>query len=168
MTTQAPNTVAWPLIFTYRGTILGKGFVANIEFQGRVLACPESTGVWVYGVNPGAIAVSAPTLEATNIELRKVITQLFIDFAQEAPTFGRFKAAVEEFVHESDSDSDTEWQNARLAVKDGRVATPSDLPKDHAEATCSVTVTEKPMAAVTAADNLLVQEESAPLYGMAA
>ena len=150
MTSQDPKSLAWPLIFTYRGTILGQAFVADVSVKGRVIANPESAGVWVYGVNPGAIAVSAPTLDATNTELRDSLNRLFIDFAQEAGSFEKFKAAVEKFVQESDPDSQKEWEAARAEIKAGRVPVPSDLPKETGEAPYSVQVTQKQIAAVTA------------------
>ena len=169
MTQHDQESIAWPLIFSYRGTILGQGFLADINLQGRVLANPESAGVWVYGVNPGAIAVSAPTLDATNIELRNTLTRLFIDFAREAGTFEEFKVAVERFVAESDPISENEWQTARAAVKEGRVAVPSDLLKDTSEAQSFVQVTQKSIDTVTPQDNLLVQQDSAAaVYDLAA
>ena len=169
MALQDPKSIAWPLIFSYRGTILGQGFVAEINLQGRVLASPESAGVWVYGVNPGAIAVSAPTLADTNVELRNTLTRLFIDFAQEAGTFDKFKRTVERFVEESDPASEDEWRTARAAVKEGRVTGPSDLPKETSDTPYTVQVTQKPIKDVTPQDNLLVQQESTPaIYDLAA
>jgi len=166
---ETPKPVAWPLIFTYRGTILGQGFVADINLQGRVLACPESDGVWVYGVNPGAIAVSAPTLNATNLELRSALTKLFIDFAGEATSFGAFKIAVERFMSESDEESLAAWRAAREAVKAGQVAVPKDLPRESAEAKHFVSVTQKPVDTLTPRDNPLMQEEASDrVYEMAA
>jgi hypothetical protein len=163
------QSTAWPLIFSYRGTILGQGFLADINLSGRVLASPESGGVWVYGVNPGAIAVSAPTLADTNVELRNTLTRLFIDFARETGTFEKFKAVVERFIAESDSVSVAEWQAARAEVRAGRVTGPGDLPKDTSTAEYFVKVTQKPINTVTPQDNLLVQQESTPaVYDLAA
>lgn len=169
MTQHDQKSIAWPLIFSYRGTIFGQGFVVDINLQGRVLATPESEGVWVYGINPGAIAVSAPTLADTNVKLRNTLTRLFIDFAREANTFEDFKAAVERFVAESDPVSEDEWQTARAEVKAGRNAGPGDLPKETSDTKYSVTVTQKPINAVTPQDNLLVQQDSAlAAYDLAA
>lgn len=169
MTQHDQKSIAWPLIFSYRGTILGQGFVVDVSLQGRVLATPESEGVWVYGVNPGAIAVSAPTLADTNVKLRNTLTRLFIDFAVEASTFESFKAAVERFVAESDPVSEDQWQTARAEVKAGRVTGPGDLPREVSDAKYSVTVTQKPITAVTPQDNLLAQQDSAPaIYALVA
>src|SRR5438105_3607256 len=61
-TSITANASAWPLIFSYKGTIMGKGFLAEIALTGRLLASQEMAGVWLYGVNPGALSVGAPTL----------------------------------------------------------------------------------------------------------
>lgn len=166
---QNQKSIAWPLIFTYRGTILGNGFLAEISLQGRVLACPESEGVWVYGVNPGAIAISAPTLAATNVELRDTLTRLFIDFAEEAKTFDGLKTTIERFMEESDADSHEAWEAARREVREGRVMAPSDLRRETDDSVrYFAEVTEKPLNAVTPQDNLIVAQEVTRVYEMAA
>ena len=49
------KSIAWPLIFTYAGPVFGKGFLAQVELCGRLLAVPEIEGVWLDGVNPEAL-----------------------------------------------------------------------------------------------------------------
>ena len=168
MAQNVQKSIAWPLIFFYRGTILGRGFLADINLQGRVLACPESDGVWVYGVNPGAVAVSAPTLAGTNIELRETLTKLFVDFAQAAKTFDEFKAVVERFLQESDAASGQEWDAARAAVRAGELVAPKDLRKETESVPWFVNVTEKPIETVTPDDNLLIKQETSDIYETAA
>jgi len=141
MTQTDQKSLMWPLIFAYRETILGQGFLAEITLRGRVLASPESDGVWVYGVNPGAIAVGAPTLGDTHGELRNALHRLFIDFAQEAGTFDDFKETIERFVGESDPETQQEWDMARASVRAGNVSVPSDLPRETSEAQYFVQVT---------------------------
>ena len=58
--------MAWPLCFTYAGSVIGNGFLAHVDLCGRLLAVPEADGVWLYGVNPAAVAVGAPTLSDAN------------------------------------------------------------------------------------------------------
>lgn len=154
------KSVIWPLIFTYRGTIAGTGFLAEINLQGRVTASLEPEGVWIYGVNPGAIAVSAPTLALTNTELRAALTRLFIEFAREATRFADFKSAVETFLSETDELSVAEWQSARDDVRAGRITVPNELQRVTDETPFSVEITAKELNTVTPQDNLLVQEES--------
>jgi len=47
------NSAAWSLMFTYAGPVFGKGFLAQVELRGRLLASPETDGVRSDGVNPG-------------------------------------------------------------------------------------------------------------------
>ncbi len=58
--------------------------------------------MWIDGVNPGAIALGAKTLNETPVELRNTLARVFIDFAREALDFDDFKARVEAFFEETD------------------------------------------------------------------
>lgn len=168
MSQQDQKSIAWPLMFTYRGTILGRGFLADIDLHGRLLATPEVEGVWLYGVNPGAVAVGSPTLGAANTELRNTLTRLFIDFAEQAPSFDAFKHAVEGYFCESDAASESEWETARQEVRAGRIPVPDGLPKQEGDYPCFVHVTQKQIETVTPQDNLLIQQEAKPVLAAAA
>ena len=157
-TLERCKPVLWPLIFPYRGTIIGKGFLAEVVIQARVLARPESDGVWVDGVNPGAIAVGAPTLRETQHELRSTLDKLFIDFADESNEFDDLKAAIERFVEQSDPDTQREWDEARAAVRAGEIPVPGDLRRETGEAPVSVDVTVKHVDRTTPKDNLSWQQ----------
>ena len=157
---------AWPLVFSYKGTILGQGFLADIKLQGRLLAVPELEGVWLYGVNPGALAVGAPTLAAANAELRNSLTRVFIDFAGSVPTFGEFSRLIEQFLDETDDESTREWEAALQEVRAGHMPALEGLSKMpwHLE----VVVTEKRVDTVTPQDNILSQEDAEPALAAAA
>ena len=118
--------MAWPLCFTYAGSVIGKGFVARVDLCGRLLAVPEVEGVWLYGVSPAAVAVGAPTLSDANLELRDILTKTFIDFANESDTFGAFKAKVEGFYNATDDDA-AEWQAAVDSIKAGTTSVPEGV-----------------------------------------
>src|SRR5687767_13938071 len=120
---------AWPLLFKHHGTILGKGFLADIEIHGRVLARPEAGGVWIEGVNPGAISLGAATLNDTHAELRATLARVFVDFAEQTAGFDEFKTRIEQFFHETDKDTEQEWEAAVEAVRAGRVAGPERIPR---------------------------------------
>ena len=70
--------------FTYKSRFFGKGYIAEIEMCGRLLAELEMEGVWLYGVNPGAIAVGAVNLAGANVDLHKSLAGVFADFAEQA------------------------------------------------------------------------------------
>ena len=161
-------SIVWPLVFTHRGTILGNGFLAEVQLRGRLLATPEVEGVWLYGVNPGALSVGAGTLEQANSELRETLTRLFIDFAQEANGFDAFKATVERFFKETDKETEADWDQAVASVREGRVPVPSGLPRQDANGERYVSVTLKPIEELTPKDNPLVQQEANPEFAAAA
>ncbi len=118
--------MAWPLCFTYAGSVIGNGFLARVDLCGRLLAVPEADGVWLHGVNPAAAAVGAPTLSEANLAFREVLTKVFIDFAKDAETFDAFKARVEAFYHASDEDA-VEWQAAVDQIKAGNMPVPEGI-----------------------------------------
>lgn len=150
--TDLMKSVAWPLLFTYKGPVFGKGFLSYVELCGKLLAVPETEGVWLNGVNPGAVAVGAKTLDEANRELRDTLTRVFVDFAEHADSFGGFKAAVERFYNESDQETLDEWAQTVEAVRKGLVPIPSGLQREPGW-TCFVRVTEKSLDQVTPHDN---------------
>ena len=155
---------AWPLLFEHHGTLLGKGFLADIEIHGRVLARPEADGVWIDGVNPGAISLGAKTLNDTHTELRATLARVFVDFAEQTSSFEEFKARAEQFFHETDDETEHEWAAAVEAVRAGMVVGPDGIPSRDADAERYIKVTQKTVEAVTPKDNTIVQAESADAY----
>ena len=158
----------WPLLFSHHGTIMGNGFLAEIEIHGRLLATKEPKGVWIDGVNPGAIAVGAQTLSGTYGELRNVLALVFIDFANQARNFDEFKAKVELFFNETDPGTVHDWENAVIAVRSGAEAGPDGLPRMDASTARYVSVKLKTADAVTTKDNSIIQQESQDSYYTAA
>lgn len=143
-----------PLVFSYTGTILGKGFLAEIELSGRLLACQEIDGFWLYGVRPGALSVGDANLGTANIALRETLTRLFIDVARESETFEAFRSSLLTFFDETDSETLKEWGEAVTRVRQGAVNVPNGLPKKTAEIEPFINVKLKAISEVTPADNL--------------
>lgn len=148
-----------PLVFSYTGTILGNGFLAEIEMSGRLLACQEVDGIWLYGVRPGALAVGDSNLGAANIALRQTLTGVFIDMASEAATFDGFRASLKRYFDETDSDTLAEWESAVARVRQGSVNVPNGLPKQEAESQPYIHVKMKTINEVTPQDNLAAQAD---------
>jgi hypothetical protein len=153
------TSLAWPLFFKHHGTLLGKGFLADIEIQGRLLARPEADGVWIDGVNPGAIAFGGATLNETHAGLRDTLARIFVDFAEQTFSFEEFKAMVEHFFNESDEETLREWDAAVAAVRAGMPG-PDGVQRKDANAASYIRITQKPVEAVTPKDNTIVQQES--------
>lgn len=158
--------MGWPLCFTYNGSVIGKGFVAHVDLCGRLLAIPEADGVWMHGVNPGALAVGAPTLSDANLLVRDTLTKTFIDFANEAADFDGFKTRVEAFYNESDEDADG-WQAAVEQIKSGATPVPEGV-RRCPDPVLYVKVSQKTIAQLTPADNPFVFREAQPSLSSAA
>lgn len=152
--------LTFPLCFRYLGSVIGRGFIAKVDFQGRVLAVIENDGAWLNGVNPGAVAAGDKTLDDANRTLRDTMTKVFIDFAEEAEDFDGFRRRVEEFYHATDSDLD-EWNKAVELIRSGNVQIPEGI-KRCPDPEYFVHVTAKTMAQLTPEDNPLVLKESQP------
>lgn len=152
----------WPLLFTYKSPIFGRGFIADVEICGRVLAEMEAEGIWLYGVQPGAFAVEAPTLAQAGPAMTARLSEIFIDVAEEVATFADFKAEVERFFQETDDDILQEWTRAVEAVKSGQLPHPAGLPVRSAEAAVfTIRVTSRQLAQVTPDDNAITIAEHA-------
>ena len=155
-TERETRPASWPLLFTHKSTVLGKGYVAKIDLTGRLLAELEVEGVWLYGVNPGAIAVGAATLSTANVDLHKALTAVFVDFAEQAATFTDFQGTVRAFFDACDDESRTEWEHAvaRMKASTGAVEAPGGLPiKDAVRTRVYIDVAEQTTDALTARDN---------------
>ena len=147
------DTTTWPLLFTYSGNIIGKGFIASVKFCGRLLAWLETEGVWMDGVNPGGLAVGGRTFEEANVELRDSLTKTLVGFADEAASFEAFKADVTRFYDENDAVTVAEWEAALAAVKSGSSSAPAGLQRKPANWKCFIEIELKRMEELTARDN---------------
>jgi hypothetical protein len=142
---------SYPLLFTYRDTLFGAGFVVEVVTTGRALGVDESDGsVWIYGVNPGAIAEYGATLIEAHAAFRDAYRKVLLDTANSTGSYEEFKREVERFFHASDNDA-ARWAEAVAAVREGRVD--AALPRERADSPRGVRVSIKPMAEVTSHDN---------------
>jgi hypothetical protein len=149
----SPAPYAWPLWLKYRAPLLGKGFVAIVEFHGRVLARPTDDSIWIDGVNPGGFALPAANIRTASLELGKTITGILVDIAEEAASFDEFQANVEEFFNDTDAESAGEWEACVEEVRRGNISSPGILPVFPAGSEIFIRVTQKPTEAVTPKDN---------------
>ena len=156
---------AWPLCFKYTGTVIGKGFIAHIDLCGRVLAIQDTDGVWLNGVTPAAMTVSAPTIALACPVHRDALTKIFIDFAEEAETFEEFDAQLREFFEQEDGEIN-DWNDAVARIEAGKETLPEGLQRCP-NPDVSLKVTRRSMEQVTPADNPLVHRENQELYAAA-
>ena len=143
----------YALVFTYKSPIFGKGFIADVQICGRLLAEIEAESVWLYGVNPGGFAVTAPTLAEAGVAVTTELSTLLVDFVEEIPTFEGFRAQVQRFFDETDTETVHEWEGAVEAVRKGLLPVPPGLAVQSANPDFRITVTSRTMTQVTPNDN---------------
>ncbi len=142
----------YPLFLHFTGTILGRGFAAQVDFDGRFLGVQESGGWWLHGVNPSAIAACGVTIDEANANLRDSLKGALAWLAGEAETFEAFKAAVNRFVRTTNDDYLADWDAAVERVRATKECL-SGLPIKAAFVAVDVRVVQKALAELQPADN---------------
>lgn len=165
MTVPETRHQAWPLFFSYRSPIVGRGFLAEIDLLGRVLAT-IGDDVWLDGVNPGAFAVEADSMDLAGAALRTALTNVFIDMAADADA-GEFERRVHAFFNARDDDTFAEWQEAVESIRRGGHGA-AELPRFSAETPIEIRVTTKPGADLMPDDNPMVTRATMPALAKAA
>lgn len=135
-TPESSATAHHPLIFTFRDTISGDGFLVGITVSGRALMVQEDARWWMYGVRPGAIAESGETPQEGFLRFRNRYTQILFDIASECRTFETLKQEVERFFYEPDRVEERRWEDALTAIRAGDFSPPppfNELPTVIAE-----------------------------------
>jgi len=108
----------YPLIFGIRDPILGAGFVAGVEINGRALMREEDGGFWIDGVNPGAISVGGKSPDEAWLKFREDYRMILFDFAARADSFDDFKKEVERFFWEETPGEVESWLRAVERMKE--------------------------------------------------
>jgi hypothetical protein len=143
----------YPLFLSYQGATIGNGFVAEVSGRGRVLATIETEGVWMYGVNPGAIAADGGSLDEAHAQLRETIRLVLIDYAKEAKDFAEFRTRVQTFFNQTDDDSVAEWDQAVVSIQE-RDGPDFNLPRVSATSSVYICVDEKRTEQLSATMNV--------------
>jgi hypothetical protein len=124
----------YPLVFGFRTPpIIGRGFIAGVQIDGRALICQEDEGAWwAYGVEPGPFAESGATPLNAYEALKRAMHEVLIHSAALAASFADFKGDVEHVFGQCDADDAERWDSARREIRAGRTtaeATLDDLPR---------------------------------------
>lgn len=150
-TAPLPVGAKLPLLFTYRDTLFGNGFIVEVQAtNGRILGAQEDDGFWMYGINPGGIAAHGADGVGAHAAFRRTFSNVLVDLAHEAQSFSEFKTLVESFFAETNEGYVSEWDAAVQAVRSHQVVAPG-LPSVPADSPRTITVESK--HAVRAEDN---------------
>jgi hypothetical protein len=156
MTEQAPPAIGtqYPLLFTYRDTLFGKGFLVEVQAtNGRALCVRESDDdYWVYGINPGGMAAHGADPDAAHQSFRRTFSHILVDLANSSASFDEFQASVHRFFEDTNEGYEVDWRNAIQGVQRGDVSL-EGIPTVPANSPRTITVSIKQVAEVTPQDN---------------
>ena len=143
----------YPLLFSYRDLIAGRGFVAGVSIVGRVLLEVNDGECWMYGVQPGGFAGGGADKNTAFCEFKNSYLSVLYDLAIEARTFDAFKSQVESFFAQINLLNAQEWDAALAAVRQNGTSL-EGLAKVNADSQqCGVQVVLLDMAQTTPQDN---------------
>lgn len=109
-----------PLLFQYRFLIVGNGFLADVNATGKVVCIEEEPGeVWMYGVQPGALAEWGASAPEAHQAFHRAFHQVLMDIASEAPTSEVFEREVQAFMDTVNRPNAALWDRAVVAVRAG-------------------------------------------------
>jgi len=115
----------YPLLFSFRDLIAGKGFVAGVVVDGRVLLEEEGDGeVWMYGVQPGGVAGGGPSRDAAFREFKNRYISVLYDVAQDADSFAVFEREVTAFFNTVSDGTGRDWEAALAEVRRTQASLP--------------------------------------------
>jgi hypothetical protein len=143
----------YPLVLKYRGTTIGRGYIAEISATARLIAAQDEDGWWLHGVNPSALAADGDALEDAYLTLRETLRLVLVDFAAEAGSFEEFCARVRQFFESSNADMTRDWVDAVAAVR-AKAIDLGDLPKVSADTPVEISVELRRMQDLTPSLNV--------------
>jgi hypothetical protein len=144
--TAAPPAPAlhFPLLFSCTPLIRGESFLARVKTKGRLLEVVENDGIWMYGVNPGAVAGGGLNGTDAYQDFKKNFRRVLQALADSSATFKDYKGKVEAFFGATSKPSEVQWIAAVAEVRAGRISLPGV--KKVADARWSIDVIDVPLA----------------------
>jgi predicted RNase H-like HicB family nuclease len=146
-----PETIAYPLIFSFSELLSSSGFLAGVKGRARAIMVREDDGAWwMYGVEPGGLAESGDTPQEAHIKFAEAFRGVLFDIASDSATLPDFEKALKKFFHEIDREDADRWEKAATAIRAGSLVPEppfSSLPKQPAESPPFISVQRVEMAA---------------------
>jgi hypothetical protein len=104
--------MTYPILFSVRDPVFGKGFLAGVEIAGRALMRQEEEGYWIDGVLPGAVSAGGRSKDEALLRFRETYRMILYDYAAAAESFQDFKGEVERFFWEETPGEAEAWKEA--------------------------------------------------------
>lgn len=143
MTTRAKQShmIPLPLLFLFKDEVSSKHFPATVEVKtrGRVLSLLDGGKVWMYGVQPGAIAASGNDRKEAEGAFRAAYKAVLLDLAEDATDLAAFKEQARGFFNQVCEPRLEEWWQAVGKVRQANY-TEEGLRTRPANAPVSITI----------------------------
>jgi len=104
--------MTYPILFSVRDPVVGKGFLAGVGLAGRALMRQEEEGYWIDGVFPGAVCAGGRSRDEALLKFRETYRMILYDCAAAAESFEDFKQEVERFFWEETPGEAEAWKKA--------------------------------------------------------
>lgn len=111
-----------PLLFKFKETVQGSGYVAQVRMCGRATLEEEEGEVCIGGVAPAGFAGVGETRNEAFNDFRRGWAEILFGIAEESATFAEFKAACEDFLAQTHDEFTREWEEALQRVRDEQLS----------------------------------------------
>lgn len=110
-----------PLVFGFRASVLGEGWVAGVELRGAAVVTKETSGEYIaHGLKPGGVAGVGSTLTEAYLAYKEEVQTVLHDMAGDA-SLDAFRDCVLEFFESADAWGEAKFAEGRLMVAAGKV-----------------------------------------------
>ncbi len=111
----------YPLVFGFRTSVLGEGWVAGVEVCGAAVVTKETDGEYIaHGLKPGGVAGVGSTVTEAYLAYKEEVQTVLYDMAGNA-SFEGFREGVVEFFDSADAWGEGKFAEGRLMVAAGKV-----------------------------------------------
>lgn len=110
----------YPLVFGFRTSVLGEGWVAGVELCGAAVVTKEESEYIAHGLKPGGVAAVGSTLTEAYLAYKEEVQAVLYDMAG-AVSFDAFREGVLEFFESADAWGEEKFAEGRLMVAAGKV-----------------------------------------------
>ena len=113
--------MVYPLLFKFRTSVVGEGWLAGVELRGAAVVTKEASGEYIaHGLKPGGVAGVGSTLTEAYLSYKEDVQTVLYDMAGSAP-FEAFRESVLEFFESADPWGEAKFAEGRLMVAAGKV-----------------------------------------------
>ena len=113
--------MVYPLVFKFRTSVVGEGWLAGVELCGAAVVTKEASGEYIaHGLKPGGVAGVGSTVTEAYLAYKEDVQTVLYDMAGNAP-FEAFRESVLEFFDSVDAWGDAKFAEGRSMVAAGKV-----------------------------------------------